>query len=251
MHSLYEGNYGVSGHRQHSIRVWRGKVLHHSESITGLGRSWPGSRHRRDPRRVQPASPSSQQVGPAVKIPRPLGELNSLPWACALQAASDGSSSEGSTVDFLDPEEILKKIPELAEDLEEPEDCFTEGNRHEFGPESSSTLIQHLCVPGPGLGCTGDRAPCCLTPRLEGPASDTSATTQGSPGGAMCISCHVGHDPWVLCPPRHPGKPLSYELTLLRLHGGKESLPQPLLIRDRKDRGGAGRAVACGLPCHL
>ncbi|XP_045435387.1 sodium channel protein type 10 subunit alpha isoform X3 [Pipistrellus kuhlii] len=43
------------------------------------------------------------------------------------EAASDGSPSEGSTVDFLDPEEILKKIPELAEDLEEPDDCFTEG----------------------------------------------------------------------------------------------------------------------------
>nr|ASY04967.1 Nav1.8 [Antrozous pallidus] len=43
------------------------------------------------------------------------------------EAANDGSSSEGSTVDGLDPEEILRKIPELAEDLEEPEDCFTEG----------------------------------------------------------------------------------------------------------------------------
>lgn len=30
-------------------------------------------------------------------------------------------------MDFLDPEEILKKIPELADDLEEPDDCFTEG----------------------------------------------------------------------------------------------------------------------------
>lgn len=63
-----------------------------------------------------------------MQIPRPLRELTSLPWAWVLQAASDGSPSEGSTVDFLDPEEILKKIPELAEDLEEPDDCFTEGN---------------------------------------------------------------------------------------------------------------------------
>ncbi|KAM7063718.1 sodium channel protein type 10 subunit alpha isoform 3-T3 [Molossus nigricans] len=39
----------------------------------------------------------------------------------------DTSSSEGSTVDFLDPEEILRKIPELADDLDEPDDCFTEG----------------------------------------------------------------------------------------------------------------------------
>ncbi|XP_036122393.1 sodium channel protein type 10 subunit alpha [Molossus molossus] len=39
----------------------------------------------------------------------------------------DTSSSEGSTVDFLDAEEILRKIPELADDLDEPDDCFTEG----------------------------------------------------------------------------------------------------------------------------
>lgn len=45
----------------------------------------------------------------------------------ALQGADDTSSSEGSTVDFLDPEEILRKIPELADDLDEPDDCFTEG----------------------------------------------------------------------------------------------------------------------------
>ncbi|XP_006869243.1 PREDICTED: sodium channel protein type 10 subunit alpha [Chrysochloris asiatica] len=37
------------------------------------------------------------------------------------------SSSEGSTVDCPDPEEMLRKIPELADDLEEPDDCFTEG----------------------------------------------------------------------------------------------------------------------------
>ncbi|XP_030884124.1 sodium channel protein type 10 subunit alpha isoform X3 [Leptonychotes weddellii] len=49
----------------------------------------------------------------------------------AAQAPAEGgdetSSSEGSTVDCLDPEEILRKIPELADDLEEPDDCFTEG----------------------------------------------------------------------------------------------------------------------------
>ncbi|EPQ04076.1 Sodium channel protein type 10 subunit alpha [Myotis brandtii] len=43
------------------------------------------------------------------------------------EGASDRSSSEGSTVDCPDPEEILRKIPELADDLEEPDDCFTEG----------------------------------------------------------------------------------------------------------------------------
>lgn len=58
----------------------------------------------------------------------PLRELSSLPWASALQGVRDTSSSEGSTVDCLDPEEILRKIPELADDLDEPDDCFTEGN---------------------------------------------------------------------------------------------------------------------------
>ncbi|XP_060241045.1 sodium channel protein type 10 subunit alpha isoform X2 [Meriones unguiculatus] len=46
------------------------------------------------------------------------------------EGVDDTSSSEGSTVDCPDPEEILRKIPELADDLEEPEDCFTEGCTH-------------------------------------------------------------------------------------------------------------------------
>ena len=36
-------------------------------------------------------------------------------------------------MDFLDPEEILKKIPELADDLEEPDNCFTEGKVSDTG----------------------------------------------------------------------------------------------------------------------
>ncbi|XP_055985321.1 sodium channel protein type 10 subunit alpha [Sorex fumeus] len=44
-----------------------------------------------------------------------------------IEGADDTSSSEGSTVDCRDPEEMLRKIPELAEDLELPDDCFTEG----------------------------------------------------------------------------------------------------------------------------
>ncbi|XP_023587979.1 sodium channel protein type 10 subunit alpha isoform X1 [Trichechus manatus latirostris] len=43
------------------------------------------------------------------------------------EKGDDMSSSEGSTVDCPDPEEVLRKIPELADDLEEPDDCFTEG----------------------------------------------------------------------------------------------------------------------------
>ncbi|XP_014646160.1 PREDICTED: sodium channel protein type 10 subunit alpha isoform X2 [Ceratotherium simum simum] len=43
------------------------------------------------------------------------------------ERVDDMSSSEGSTVDCPDPEEMLRKISELADDLEEPDDCFTEG----------------------------------------------------------------------------------------------------------------------------
>ncbi|NXI47316.1 SCN5A protein, partial [Galbula dea] len=37
------------------------------------------------------------------------------------------SSSEGSTVDLTNPEDLLKQIPEFAEDLKTPEKCFPEG----------------------------------------------------------------------------------------------------------------------------
>uniref|UniRef100_A0A8C3T832 Sodium channel protein n=1 Tax=Chelydra serpentina TaxID=8475 RepID=A0A8C3T832_CHESE len=44
--------------------------------------------------------------------------------ACHLD---DISCSEGSTVDLTNPEELLQQIPELAEDLKEPDNCFPEG----------------------------------------------------------------------------------------------------------------------------
>ncbi|NXJ81070.1 SCN5A protein, partial [Trogon melanurus] len=37
------------------------------------------------------------------------------------------SPSEGSTVDLTNPEDLLKQIPELAEDFKTPENCFPEG----------------------------------------------------------------------------------------------------------------------------
>ncbi|XP_074429497.1 sodium channel protein type 5 subunit alpha-like [Larus michahellis] len=37
------------------------------------------------------------------------------------------SSSEGSTVDLTNPEDLLRKIPEFAEDFKTPEKCFPEG----------------------------------------------------------------------------------------------------------------------------
>ncbi|XP_057560591.1 sodium channel protein type 10 subunit alpha [Hippopotamus amphibius kiboko] len=58
-----------------------------------------------------------------------LGEKwkDEAPAEGSAEGVDDVSSSEGSTVDCPDPEEILRKIPELADDLDEPEDCFTEG----------------------------------------------------------------------------------------------------------------------------
>ncbi|XP_074841617.1 sodium channel protein type 5 subunit alpha-like [Carettochelys insculpta] len=47
------------------------------------------------------------------------------------QQPDDISCSEGSTVDLTNPEELLKQIPELAEDLKEPDNCFPEScNQH-------------------------------------------------------------------------------------------------------------------------
>lgn len=93
--------------------------------------------------RGSPCTSGSRPVGPAGTACGSLRELSSLPWASALQEVDDTSSSEGSTVDCPDPEEMLRKIPELADDLEEPEDCFTEGKGaagaswcwHSLGPE--------------------------------------------------------------------------------------------------------------------
>lgn len=126
-----------------------------------------------------------------------LRQRGSLPWASALQGGDDTSSSEGSTVDCLDPEAILRKIPELADDLEEPDDCFTEGKAVATGLLTrtliwaripfNKLLSGHLCVQGPGLGSTGDRH--------KGPLAASSPSRRGrhqtptprsqQPSGAM------------------------------------------------------------------
>ncbi|KAF4024151.1 hypothetical protein G4228_016072 [Cervus hanglu yarkandensis] len=78
------------------------------------------------PRRSPGSGISSEDLTPY------LGEKwkDEPPAQSPAKGADDTSSSEGSTVDFLDPEEILRKIPELADDLDEPDDCFTEGCVH-------------------------------------------------------------------------------------------------------------------------
>ncbi|XP_053455663.1 sodium channel protein type 10 subunit alpha isoform X3 [Nycticebus coucang] len=76
-----------------------------------------------------PRSPGGSGMSSSEDLVPYLGEKwknKAVPQAPA-KGTDDTSSSEGSTVDCLDPEEILRKIPELADDLEEPDDCFTEG----------------------------------------------------------------------------------------------------------------------------
>ena len=113
----------------------------------------------------------------------------------------DTSSSEGSTVDCLDPEEILKKIPELADDLEEPDDCFTEGKvaaaRFLAWPlirariQCSTLSSRHLRAQRPGPGSAGDRR--------TGPLAASSPSLRGQgqtrkPQLTAAQWCHVRYD---------------------------------------------------------
>nr|XP_009941400.1 PREDICTED: sodium channel protein type 5 subunit alpha-like [Opisthocomus hoazin] len=50
------------------------------------------------------------------------------------------SSSEGSTVDLTNPEDLLRQIPEFAEDCKTPENCFPEGCVRYFRCYSGSAI---------------------------------------------------------------------------------------------------------------
>lgn len=39
----------------------------------------------------------------------------------------EDSYSEGSTADMTNTADLLEQIPDLGEDVQDPEDCFTEG----------------------------------------------------------------------------------------------------------------------------
>ncbi|KAM6169898.1 LOW QUALITY PROTEIN: sodium channel protein type 10 subunit alpha [Rhynchocyon petersi] len=75
---------------------------------------------------LPPRSPGSGMSSELAPYLRKQWKDKADPQAPA-EGVDETSSSEGSTVDCPDPEEILRKIPELADDLEEPDDCFTEG----------------------------------------------------------------------------------------------------------------------------
>lgn len=137
-------------------------------------------------------------------------------------------------MDFLDPEEILKKIPELADDLEEPDDCFTEGkvgdtgllrmmlirtkihlNSHPgasvfravaWGPQEAGSLAASL----PGLKDGKDTPATTGSGLGAGPASQ--ATSDRAEG---CSACLIAVE----------STALSYQSALLRMRREKESLP--------------------------
>uniref|UniRef100_A0ACB8FXE1 Uncharacterized protein n=1 Tax=Sphaerodactylus townsendi TaxID=933632 RepID=A0ACB8FXE1_9SAUR len=50
----------------------------------------------------------------------------SIPDADAKAKFDETSLSEGSTVDLAIPSDLLEQMPELAEEMMEPEDCFPE-----------------------------------------------------------------------------------------------------------------------------
>lgn len=173
--SLYGCNYGVSGPRQHSIRGLEAESLAQltlwgTERASLFWASAPtGSPCGSEPLAPRTCSDRAASLGAA--------ESSVHARASALQGGDDTSSSEGSTVDCLDPEEILRKIPELADDLEEPDDCFTEGKAAAKGLLMLTSIrarIQfhklssgHLCAPGPGLHRRQtERASHCLLPKL-------------------------------------------------------------------------------------
>lgn len=131
--------------------------------------------------------------------------------AFALQGADDTSSSEGSTVDFLDPEEILRKIPELADDLDEPDDCFTEGRVAATGLlpltfiRARIQLIWTLLCSGlwPGVHRRQtSRIFCSFLSGLRAQRQTRMPDSQKLSGG-ICISRHIRHSKQMLCLTHH------------------------------------------------
>lgn len=67
----------------------------------------------------------------------------------------EDSGSEGSTADMTNTAELLEQIPDLGQDVKDPEDCFTEGNgpgnplpQSQFHPEGTGGPAA-LRSPGP------------------------------------------------------------------------------------------------------
>lgn len=78
------------------------------------------------------------------------------PIPCPCPQTHEDSYSEGSTADMTNTADLLEQIPDLGEDVKDPEDCFTEGTALSGPPTSSSlgpramfhpTLMPALALP--------------------------------------------------------------------------------------------------------
>lgn len=65
-----------------------------------------------------------------------------------LPQAPEDSYSEGSTADVTNTADLLEQIPDLGEDVKDPEDCFTEGTEQ---PSASATPEGDGGGGGPGV----------------------------------------------------------------------------------------------------
>lgn len=57
----------------------------------------------------------------------PHGPHSCTPSPPILLQTHEDSFSEGSTADMTNTADLLEQIPDLGEDVKDPEDCFTEG----------------------------------------------------------------------------------------------------------------------------
>lgn len=71
-----------------------------------------------------------------------------------LPQAPEDSYSEGSTADMTNTADLLEQIPDLGEDVKDPDDCFTEGTEQPSASATPKGVPPHLDMP-------------CLTPELK------------------------------------------------------------------------------------
>lgn len=86
------------------------------------------------------------------------------PTSRSCQQLSEDSYSEGSTADMTNTADLLEQIPDLGEDVKDPEDCFTEGTARralrpslspaQRGGRAHSSCVTsrsdpHACYPSP------------------------------------------------------------------------------------------------------
>lgn len=61
----------------------------------------------------------------------------------------EDSYSEGSTADMTNTVDLLEQIPDLGEDVKDPDDCFTEGTRQLSATPRGDRRTESSSAPGP------------------------------------------------------------------------------------------------------